>query len=333
MIDLMPDRFFHRLKYHLMVTFRWITLLCICLLVFSHNRVLAERAVPDSTLYLPFLVVKDLDPFKIIEKWEFNGIGSGFFFHTSSAAYFVTAKHILYNIETGQLLFPAIGLIGYGGDPNDTLPFVFDIDLTLMNRSKKIRAHDKYDVAIFRIGTTMATDKEGEQKTDKEGQMKYDSGVFRLGGLNAEKSKHIVAGMKSIKKYEEVLVSDDVLVFGYPTSIGLKKHPQIDYSQPLLRKGIVAGKNDNLKTIVIDCPIYKGNSGSPVIEIEYAEGSRRFRTIGLVVEFVPVVESWVNIMYGYENINVTNSGYAIVVPMDPILDLINDMEKEPGVNK
>src|SRR5436190_19064223 len=77
----------------------------------------------------------------------------------------------------------------------------------------------------------------------------------------------LTVGMETVKHFDEVLTGNDVFVFGYPTSLGLKsdptRPPQFDPSLPPLRKGIVAGKNPRLHTLILDSPIYFGNSGVP----------------------------------------------------------------------
>jgi hypothetical protein len=118
-----------------------------------------------------------------------------------------------------------------------------------------------------------------------------------------------------------VLTANDVFIFGFPTSIGLKAIPQIDYLRPLLRAGVIAGTNEQAKTIILDCPAYGGNSGGPVLEIEEEDFVKKFRVIGVVSQFVPVAETWRNMTHGYNNTNISNSGYAIAIPMDFVLDL------------
>ena len=113
-------------------------------------------------------------------------------------------------------------------------------------------------------------------------------------------------------------------VFGYPTSLGIKEIPQIDPLRPLLRFGIIAGTNPARKSIILDCPSYPGNSGGPVLEVEEVDlVNRRFRVIGVVSQFVPFAETWVNKTHHYQNLTISNSGYTVAVSMDPVLDLIS----------
>jgi RNA polymerase sigma factor (sigma-70 family) len=107
------------------------------------------------------------------------------------------------------------------------------------------------------------------------------------------------------------------VVMAYPISIGIDPN-QIEYDLPLLRKGIVAGKNPKNRTIIIDCAAYQGNSGGPV----FVRENDKFRIIGIVTEFVPFRELWENRMFHYYNMQMSNSGYAVVVPIDSILNTL-----------
>ena len=74
------------------------------------------------------------------------------------------------------------------------------------------------------------------------------------------------------------------------------------------------------KTIIIDCPVYPGNSGGPVLEIDRENFmTTRFRIIGIVSEFVP----WVSLSPGDKNPEISNSGYSIVTPLDAIRELLS----------
>jgi hypothetical protein len=125
----------------------------------------------------------------------------------------------------------------------------------------------------------------------------------------------------AVTLFESVALSSDVYVFGYPRAIGDPDIPQLDYSQPLIRKGIVAGKNLAKKTLIIDCQVHPGNSGGPVFEMDDRPEGRSMRLIGLVSEFIPFKETWVNTPFRYENHLISNSGYGVVVPMDFVIDL------------
>jgi hypothetical protein len=69
-----------------------------------------------------------------------------------------------------------------------------------------------------------------------------------------------------MRKFADVLISNDVYIFGYPSSVG--HSGQLDHTRPLLRKGIVAGKNEAKNTIILDCPVHQGNSGGLALQID-----------------------------------------------------------------
>jgi hypothetical protein len=117
---------------------------------------------------------------------------------------------------------------------------------------------------------------------------------------------------------------------GYPVSLSTSEMQQINYDVPLARKGIVAGKNNKNQSIILDCPVYGGNSGGLVLEInETGLGSGNIHLIGVVVQFVPFVEQWRNTRFPeLQNTSLQNSGYSVALPVDNIYDLINRIETE-----
>jgi hypothetical protein len=119
----------------------------------------------------------------------------------------------------------------------------------------------------------------------------------------------------TIKQFDQILVGNNVIVFGYPTSLELKELAQLDPLRPLLRRGLVAGQNLDRRSIVLDCPVYPGNSGGPVLEIDPVGLGYRTSIIGVVSQFVPFAESAKFFTM------VTNSGYSIATPMDFVLEL------------
>jgi len=180
-----------------------------------------------------------------------------------------------------------------------------------------IKYHKKHDVSIIKFA---------DIRKDKQGT----KNIFSLEYIEyidiLEEAKLPIVGIDEgkCKKFNDVLIANEVIVFGYPRSIGIKKIPQIEYDKPLLRKGIVAGKNNKVKTIVIDCPTYQGYSGGPVIEINKIDiHATVCKVIGLVSQFVPFMEEWKNVTIGYSNFELSNSGYSIVTPIEVAFELLN----------
>jgi len=120
----------------------------------------------------------------------------------------------------------------------------------------------------------------------------------------------------------EVDIGADVFMFGYPISLTGPIRDIFDPSEPLLRKGIVAGINVGRKTIIIDCPSYFGNSGGPVVQVGHPEiGVTTFRIIGVVSGFIPFHEEWENKTMKYSHVLKSNSGYTVIEPIEIATEL------------
>lgn len=256
----------------------------------------AKRSIPDDNLGYPVFVILD------------NGeTGSGFFLNDTAATYFITARHVLFNCkEKCRLKGKSATLTSYGRDPNDSTKNVFVLNLLEIHGKGNIYYHQKYDTAAIKIASEIP---------NSESIIKVTQGVK---GKSKAKSGIVAVAISNVKLFKEVLIANDVFIFGYPSSIGIKNIPQIDYERPLLRKGIVAGLNYKKRSIIIDAAAYGGNSGGPVIETEFEGLGYRLRLIGLISEYIPFAHK----LPSNEQVTVTNSGYAVVTPADFILELI-----------
>lgn len=297
---------------------RWLAL---GLLILSIGRPCAgaQRAIPDDNLGYPVRI--DLSDCRV------KGAavqGSGFFFSTETEFYLVTARHVLFNVgEPPQpggalsLLCKKAELTSYSRNPKEEQQNKFTLDLETLNSEGNVKAHSARDVAVVHIG--MARRIEADQSKPSPYHIDYLSGVTVVAHAPSGTTS---AGVGSLKKFEEVLTTNDIYVFGYPSSIGIRQAPQIDYSTPLVRKGIVAGVNRFNKTIVLDCLTFFGNSGGPVLQISQLGPLTEAKVIGIVSQYVPFTETWVNTTMNYSDVQVHNSGYSIAEPMDAVLELI-----------
>lgn len=257
------------------------------------------RYLPDDNLSYPVLV-------KIG-----NGTGSGFYFRTDNKLFFVTARHVLFDIvdPVEPLRHTAAQLISYDLKISDEQPIVLGVDLS----KAKVRKNTDKDIAILELGDAI----------NEAAQVKFSASV-KLSNC-PEGANITVVPSGHLKRFNDVLISNEVFILGYPNSLSDPEIPQIESDRPLLRKGIVAGLNKVNETIILDCPVYFGNSGGLAIEIEETGiGSKKFHVIGVVSEFVPFVERLQSIQLGYVNRNYENSGYSVAVPIDTILDLTKD---------
>lgn len=264
-----------------------------------------SRAIPDDNLAYPVLVT-------VVQA----GSGSGFFLNTPHSVFFVTAKHVLFDPNSGSLAGSTCSLLSYAHDPKETAKNELHLDLQQLSAGGHLLSHSAADVAVVKIGTVT------------------DGKVTTLVGVKVIATAPLgIIGVasESVKSFADVLVANEVFIFGYPTSLGLKNIPQIDYTKPLLRKGIIAGKNEALGTLILDCPVYQGNSGGPVLEVE-SEGvsMTRFKVVGVISQFVPLVETWRNETQGYQNIDLSNSGYSVASPMDSVMELVSVFTSKTG---
>lgn len=257
-----------------------------------------SRYLPDNNLSYPVLI-------KIG-----TSSGSGFIFDDNSWIYLVTAKHVLFK-QDGNQISSSLHLIMYGENLSIDVPAEFDLDFNLLISTSSVRKHPSADVVVIKIA---------KLETSPTGMMAH----WINGVVQTRNPGSSIVGVRqdTVKKFNDVLISNEAIILGYPNSLGEISSGQIDYSRPLLRKGIIAGKNKRTKTIILDCPVYFGNSGSLALEIEHLEdGLRKASAIGVVVELVPFIEKVISNAYGTTNQNIENSGYSVVIPMDIILEI------------
>jgi hypothetical protein len=272
-------------------------------LIFAVCQGFAQRAIPDDNLAYPVLITLDD-----------NTSASGFFLSDGKAVYLVTAKHVLFKDRPKQEITPqrpdALELrsgkgviVSYSKDPSDSTKNIFALDLSALETAGNIKRHPTQDVVVVKLMSLV-----GQVSTVLPGVTSLQ--VSRAGILGV--------ALENVKTFNQTLTGNDVMVFGYPGSIGLQNLPQIDYQRPLLRKGIVAGTNPAKQSIILDCPAYHGNSGGPVLEIDREGFATKFVIIGVISQFIPF-----NQTEGSETIAlIGNSGYSVAVPMEFVLELL-----------
>jgi len=240
--------------------------------------------------------------------------GSGVFLQVSNSVYLITAKHVLFAEPEGTnapalLSSTAIAKTYSRAGTTNVSERKFAINLAELLSAGEIRFSTNRDVALVRVEQCASNDVR---------LVRTVSGFMPLSpevGL-------IPFGPEFTCRMAEVDVGAEVYMFGYPISLTGPISAIFDPSEPLLRKGVVAGLNLGRKTIIIDCPAYFGNSGGPVLQVDHPQfGETRFRIIGLVSSFVPFQEEWENKTMRYSHVLKSNSGYTVVEPIDIALDL------------
>jgi len=254
-----------------------------------------------ETIYSPVLVT------------TCQNYGSGFYWKRDTTLYFVTAAHVLFKDTSHTALLCHTITLESHSKPSRKADNTQVIDLQAALAARRIVRHRTQDIAVLLVGFISQASRAS----------------FQPYVTTVEHSDSGIVAVPSYLPFEEVCISNDVYLLGYPRAIGFQNSPQLDYSQPLLRKGAVAGKNMKNRTIIIDCPSYPGNSGGPVFEIDYVPwGGHTYRLIGVLVESIPFPETWVNTVFRYTNISISNSGYSVVVPIDYAADLVSAMSHQ-----
>jgi len=277
-----------------------LTLNLVCPMVLRADEI--ASAIPEDNLLYPVIIGLDS-----------SATGSGFYLNTPKCIYFVTAKHVLYKQEDKKWVLNGKKAVLQSSSKN-LEGQKFEINLEELLKHKAIISHPTEDLVLVKMGELTGP-----------GQIKISDGVSFVshGDLGI-----VGMALEGLKKFDDVHVSNDVYIFGFPTSL---QNPALglDFSNPLLRKGIVAGKDIKSKKIILDVPVYFGNSGGLVIESGFNVANpmtREYRAIGIVLGMIPFINEFKNKQYGYSNFEVENSGYSFALPMDFLLDLIKSIE-------
>lgn len=294
------------------LAFRW--LLSILLITAIGGSKIADaqtqRAIPADNLSYPVLItLKSANDLNV-------GFGSGFYLNTDDAVYLVTAKHVLaaalpnpttQKIEVPDATFEALS---YSKDlPNQRI--LLSVDLAAVSQSGALKIHPSQDVVVVKVAVV------AEAKGSGGGDNRKIAGVPGVTAKEMAQSGLLGVSMAAVKKFDQVLVGNDAILYGYPVSLALRKNALFDAFHPLLRKGLIAGQDAQQRSIIIDGPVYRGNSGGPVFEIDRDALQTRFYLVGVLTDFVPLVESTED--FGFQ----LNSGYSVARPMNFVLELIN----------
>lgn len=231
--------------------------------------------------------------------------GTGLIFRASNSVYLVTARHVIFDANNTNnpaywtlVNTQAIVTTYIRGEGGDMSPRTMTLDLAVLTSIQEVRFPFNHDIALIRFEECSTND---------------DRIVRTLPGVKFISARADLLPMNpAYKKFEDLIIGSDVVTFGYPTDIGLQDSPQIDRTQPLLRKGIVAGVNNDLRKIVIDSAVYGGFSGGPIFLRETDNMTYcTFYIIGIQTEVIPARLKFAT--------SLVNSGYAMAEPIDIIL--------------
>lgn len=242
--------------------------------------------------------------------------GTGFLFCYEANFYIITARHVLYkNIDNNYKRY-SNSLVAKCPDVQDVEDSCLMLNITLSD--KNTFYHPQYDVAIVHLGTYTLLD-----NNTKLHPTYSDDVVKTQDPLNTS----LVYGAKSFKTIRELNLGNDVYILGYPTTLGVKSYlDYFDTNKPVIRKGIISHVNLKKQHVIIDCAVFAGNSGGPVLQTNF-NSVPQYSLIGLVSQYVPYRQDYYIPNENIKQTNYINSGYAVIVAMDNVIETISLFKK------
>jgi hypothetical protein len=233
------------------------------------------RNIPENNLAYPTLIILST-----------GHSGSGFQLNSGTQLYMVTAKHVLFN-EQGQLIADKAEVVCQTSEIDDDSNTVLVIDFLVLQSTNNLFFHPQKDVAAFTFSTV----------TFNADGITYSTNLIPGVTIKQSGKNGLVSVAKNTVLFlNDVLVSNDIFLYGYPSSLGLKQSPQF---------------------------VYYGNSGGPVVQVNNSGGRIHHSVVGVVSQFIPYTENWVNQSNKLVHTEVSNSGYSVAVAMDYVFEMLS----------
>src|SRR5258705_2978990 len=131
-----------------------------------------------------------------------GGGATGFFVRKDREVFLVTAMHVLFDLRTGQLQSREATLRALSKDVRETAVTVIQVNTAQLQEEKQIRTDALRDVAVARIATLA-----------RDGLNTTPGVVF----VEKSKGAMIVAPFEYLSRYENVNISSQIFMFGYPS--------------------------------------------------------------------------------------------------------------------
>lgn len=292
-----------------------------CAILFSEAMAVAIPAIPKDTEKFGVLIESSQPLIPGTTEQSFVPGGTGFLFSGHEWVYLITAKHVFFGSSATNIQSTVFRFHTYVSANDQEVHEIFEIDVKKILEAKGLLVGTR-DLIAVKIFNSL------KDKTV------YSRGVRRIASTPsvAELVRYHLPSLNDYLPYDQVDIAGDVIYFGFPLSLkrlndiyGTKEPLQFDINKPLFRKGIIAGKNDKLRTIIIDGTVHHGNSGGPVLRV-YPSGQAKI--IGIITQLIPDAE--ISVKEGtnlYTNISWQNSGYSVVEPIDVVIEMIEKIEK------
>ena len=151
-----------------------------------------------------------------------SSTGSGFMLSLNEKKYVITARHVLFD-DNEKLRCKSILITSQNhlGEIEDAETIVIDFVENI-----KIFKSENYDIAAIELAS------EDNYRIEQEG-------------------KNIVSIQEAdIDFLENIIIANNILLVGFPTSLIIENARFFDVNRPLLRKGIIAGINNKDNTFI-----------------------------------------------------------------------------------
>lgn len=238
------------------------------------------------------------------------GIGSGFFLQdtTTKFMYLATASHVLIQNTPKPQIPDTIIITGYRENVDIDSTYRFKISLADCLKTGNLLFDQNNDIALIRFAKLI--------DMGVYASIQYPSFVTKM-----TKDTKIESWPTFLSvSIDEITPGSDLFVIGFPQSLGLQGN--FDMNRPLMRKGIVAGKDLKLNRVIGDGAVYFGNSGGIAVAVHFKDSKFELRFAGLVSQYIPFDESLFDKRGNQRSIDYRNSGYSVIIPSNSILSLI-----------
>ena len=243
--------------------------------------------------------------------------GTGVYLYNSNSVFFVTAAHCLFDFSSTnftQLMGSNALLTSLVRGTNLNNRSLLSVNLDNCLRDGLIKRHLIHDIAVIKLGSC---------KTITNSVLKLTTYRTDLVSFPTSNSDFVMGNITDIcKSFNDVSEGSDSYVMGYPVSLISSRTGEIDFSAPLIRRGIISQKNQITKKLIIDSAVFGGNSGGPVLTEENPSLTEtKFQLVGIITQYVPIITT-VDLSLGVTNTALVNSGYGVAEPIDYALELI-----------
>ena len=253
--------------------------------------------------------------FLVIPKTDRAEVGSGFLFSHTNGIFLVTARHVLFDQgPSNTWSIKGTNLLMSYLSPTRREPLGGTVNLGMLDQRQMIAYHAKRDVAIVHLQVHT-------ERGDAPLSFRNASNEFVL-AVNLPTQLPQVSFEGVTRRIKDIKAGDTSYVLGYPSSVTLKWAGILDPERPLIRQALIADVDQARGHIVLDCAVYKGNSGGLVMVQDDSSIPPRLFTIGVVSKFIPFPEEWEHKEFGFKYVTTSNSGYAVVEPMDGVIELL-----------